>query len=143
MAGDRIHSRRRTVLVVVDDSERSRRALIDAAVEFSGDEVVVLYVLESFVVKSVTESAVWDDEHADRREREAERLLEEHRKLAETYGTDVRTVLSRGSPNEAITEAIETFGVDHVVVGHPKRTGLSRLVPGRLAETVLGGGLLR
>lgn len=126
----------RTLLVPVDGSEHSRRALTEAATEFEADERIVLHVVEPFDVFSVTEEAVWDEAYMDKREREAAALLEEYKALADELGVSIRTELVRGSPAREIIRAVDEYAVDHVVMGSRGRTGVGRVVLGSVAETV-------
>ncbi|WP_247003427.1 universal stress protein [Halosolutus gelatinilyticus] len=125
---------RPTVIVPVDDSERSRRAVVTAATEFDDVELVVLYVLEPYVAMSVTEPAVWDDEFAPRREREAKRVLEDYRDLAASHGADVRTELARETQTRAIINASEKFGADRAIVARPRGTGFRGKLTNLLLE---------
>lgn len=124
------------ILVPVDGSEHSRRALRIAATEFETNEIVVLHVLDPFRAASTTEEAVWNREYMDEREREAEELLEEYADLAVEFDVPVRTELVRGSPARAIVGAVGDLDVDHVVVGSQGRSGIGRVLLGSVAETV-------
>lgn len=117
----------RTILVSVDDSKRARTALTVAATNPDVSTVVVLYVLRPFVVMSVTESAVWDDEFASRRERKANLLLCEYRELVASYGVNVRTKLAYGHPKRAQLDASDAFGADEVIVGRQRKGWLDWL----------------
>ncbi|MFU8868050.1 universal stress protein [Natronococcus sp.] len=124
------------ILVPVDGSDHSRRALRVAATEFETNEIVVLHVLDPFRAASTTEEAVWNREYMDERERDAERLLEEYADLATELDVPVRTELVRGSPSRAIVGAVGDLDVDHVVVGSQGRSGIGRVLLGSVAETV-------
>jgi nucleotide-binding universal stress UspA family protein len=121
-------SLQQTILVPVDDSEQSRKALAVAATDFDDAEIIILYVLKPYVVKSATESAVWDDEFMDNREQEAKQTLEEYQQLATEYGLDVRAEFARGSPTRAIGEARNKFDVDHIILGYSGKTTLARVL---------------
>ncbi|WP_293033139.1 universal stress protein [Natronococcus sp.] len=124
------------ILVPVDGSDHSRRALRIAATEFETNEIVVLHVLDPFRAASTTEEAVWNREYMDEREREAEELLEEYAELGAEFDVPVRTELARGSPARAIVGAVDDLDVDHVVVGSQGRSGIGRVLLGSVAETV-------
>jgi nucleotide-binding universal stress UspA family protein len=125
-----------TILVPVDGSEHSRRALTVAATELEADRIVVLHVIDPFTVVSTTETAVWDDDFHARREREAEALLEEYEELADDLGVSVETELVHGSPANAIIGAVDDFDVDQIVIGSQGRSGIGRILLGSVAETV-------
>ncbi|AGB39389.1 universal stress protein [Natronococcus occultus] len=124
------------ILVPVDGSEHSRRALTTAATEFETDEIVALHVLDPFRVASTTEEAVWNSDYMDEREREAEELLAEYAELGREFDVPIRTELAKGSPARAIVGAVGDFDVDHVVVGSRGRSGIGRVLLGSVAENV-------
>ncbi|GAB3019631.1 universal stress protein [Natronobiforma cellulositropha] len=124
------------VLVPVDGSAHSRRALEVTLEEFPDAEVVVFHAIDRYDVALVSEPAVWDDEFPERQERAAEALLEEYRDLADGHGVEVRTELARGKPADAILVAVDEFGADHVVMGSRGRRGVARVLLGSVAEKV-------
>lgn len=126
-----------TILVPIDGSEHARKALSVAIEEFGDAELIVLHVIEPYNVFSVTENAARDDEVLEERRAERAALLEESREFAADRGATVRTELMLGSPSRAIVDACDEFDVDHVVMGSRGRTGLSRLVLGSVADTVV------
>ncbi|MCU4743723.1 universal stress protein [Halobacteria archaeon AArc-m2/3/4] len=125
----------RTILVPVDGSDYARRALAFAATEFREANLVVLHVVDPFDA-SPTEEAIWNREFVERREREAEALLEEYEALATDHGVSIQTELVHGSPARAILGAVDDFDIDHIVVGSRGRTGAGRVLLGSVAETV-------
>ena len=124
-----------TVLVPVDGSSHSRRALQFATRTFADAEVVVLHVVDPFEVIDGPGEEAWNRDVADQHERDAETLLEEYVELA---GDDVpvRTELRHGTPSRAIVGAADDLDVDHVVIGSRGRTGVGRVLLGSVAETV-------
>ncbi|MFP9191784.1 universal stress protein [Natrialbaceae archaeon A-CW1-1] len=126
-----------TILVPIDGSEPSRNALTVAIEEFDDAELILLHVIEPYNVFSVTEDAVRDDDILEERRSERAALLEEFAETAVDMGADVRTELMLGSPSRAIVDACEEFDVDHVVMGSRGRTGLSRMILGSVADTVV------
>ena len=127
----------KTILVPIDGSEHSRDALAAAIEEFGDSELILLHAIEPYNVFSVTEDAVRDDDLLEKRRSERAALLEEFAETAADMGADVRTELMLGSPARAIVDACEEFDVDHVVMGSRGRTGLSRIVLGSVADTVV------
>lgn len=124
------------ILVPIDGSTDSRRALEVAATAFDAEELIVFHVLEPYDVASVSESAVWDDEFVDRREDAANQLLGEFADLVADHDVDVRTELGYGPVARTITEAAGDFDVDHIVIGSRGRRGVTRVVLGSTAESV-------
>lgn len=125
---NRARSMQRTILIPVNDSEQSRQALTVAATTFDDAEIIILYVLKPYNVKSVTELAVWDDELMKNREQEAKQVLEGYQQIAIEYGLDVRAEFAHGSPTRAIGKARDKFDVDHIVLGYSGKTTLTRVL---------------
>jgi nucleotide-binding universal stress UspA family protein len=131
------------VLVPVDDKEHARRAC-DLAVElFSGGEVVLLHVINPADAGYSSEAAIprvaedWYEQRTD----EAGVLLDEFEAhIGEQAGDDAVTVercVEVGNPARTITEYVETRDIDHVVMGSHGRRGISRVLLGSVAETVV------
>jgi nucleotide-binding universal stress UspA family protein len=124
------------VLVPVDGSTPSETAL-DRAIELFDDaEIIALYVMDP-----VDGSTAWgpgsDDEWLSSAEQRSETVLEAVAETAEAAGREVRTESIVGRPAHAIVEFVEEHGVDHVVIGSHGREGLSRVLLGSVAETVV------
>ena len=133
------------VLVAVDGSPQS-----EAAVEFVADEwgdlpVTLLHVIDP-VQAGYDASVLPSGSEAWYRSAEAnvtdlltesrERLLAARTAEADdAAGIDTRTEVGR--PAATIVEVADDLGVDHVVVGSHGRTGVSRLVLGSVAESVV------
>jgi nucleotide-binding universal stress UspA family protein len=49
----------------------------------------------------------------------------------------VRDAIEVGQPSDAIVEYAEANGIDHVVMGSHGRSGLSKIVLGNVAESVI------
>jgi nucleotide-binding universal stress UspA family protein len=50
---------------------------------------------------------------------------------------EVETAVGFGSPARTILDYVDEHGVDHVVMGSHGRSGISRLLVGSVAETVV------
>jgi nucleotide-binding universal stress UspA family protein len=72
----------------------------------------------------------------DRAHGRAEELLDEYRETASERGFEVETLLATGKPARQILDAVESEGVDHVVMGSRGRSGLGRVLFGSVAEAV-------
>jgi nucleotide-binding universal stress UspA family protein len=130
------------VLVAVDGSEQSEGAVEFVADEWGDVPVTLLHVIDPVQAgydagvlpsgseawyQSAKESA--DDLLAESRERlVAARDGDDH-------GIDTRTEVGR--PAATIVEVAEEVDADHVVVGSHGRQGVSRLVLGSVAESVV------
>lgn len=127
------------VLVPVDGSAQSDRALQYALDELSTPKVTLLHV--------VTPSGVfeYDDDHFDENGylQEAKQNRDRGRELLDTYrdtaadrGVAVETTLAFGKPAKEILDTVDAAGVDHVVMGSRGRSGLDRVLFGSVAEAV-------
>lgn len=130
------------VLVPIDGSERAFDALRFAIRHHSGDDLTVLHVV------SPTEGLVGDgdatyvsQETIDAAITRGEGLCERAREIAEEEGAlaDRRfdSAVRIGRPTSTIVDFAENEGVDHIVMGSQGRSGLSRVLMGSVAETVV------
>lgn len=128
------------VLVPIDDSARSTKALEYALEEYPDAEITALHVLDPAGDAVYTGGEISIDldvgEARERHKRLAEELLEETVEVAGRHGHDVDTATRVGKPARAILEYAEEEGVDHIVVGSHGRSGVSRVLLGSVAETV-------
>ena len=121
------------VLVPVDGSDRSWRALEYAVALFATAHLTVLYVVDP------AEGDYYLDE-MDRpveQSKEIQTAARERVRAAGGTGRDVTIAVEDGKPAQTIIDHAEKTDVDHVVVGSRGRTGFSRLLLGSVAETVI------
>jgi nucleotide-binding universal stress UspA family protein len=121
------------ILVPVDGSPQSEAALRFATDEWPDADVVLLNVIDpvkSGYSRSVLPSAA-EDWYEQARE-EARELLAE---LTDETDLDPETIVTVGRPASSIVDAASD--VDHVVMGSHGRSGVSRIVLGSVAETVV------
>lgn len=126
------------VLVPVDGSDHSERALEHAIELYGSDDVVLLNVLD--VVEAGYESSAagempsyWSDWH-EHAEESAEALFAD---LADAHDASFDTETVLGRPARAIVEYAEENDVDAIVMGSHGRDGVSRILLGSVAETVV------
>jgi nucleotide-binding universal stress UspA family protein len=77
------------------------------------------------------------DSWRDEAEAQARERLEAAVDRAETAGVDLDTDLVYGSPARAIVRYADDHDVDQIVVGCHGRDGVSRILLGSVAETVV------
>lgn len=125
------------VLVPFDGSDQSKEALAYAVKQFPDAEITALYAVypPRDVVGSGTKAATdeiedWGASLDDHTARVIE-LAVEH--------TDhpIKTATTNGDPAASIVEYAADESVDHIVIGSHGRDGLSRLIMGSVAETVV------
>ena len=124
------------ILVPVDGSEPSDVALNHTIEQFDDAEIVALYVMDP-----VDGSTAWGpgsaDEWLSASEERAETVLNEAAETAAEAGRSVTTESVIGRPAQTIVEYIDEHDIDHVVIGSHGREGLSRVLLGSVAETVV------
>lgn len=124
------------VLVPIDDSEQAREAVAFALEEYADAEITVLHVITPTSVFAVSEPA-WGDRLLEHRREDAEELLAELREEAKARGVDVRTEVEYGNAPRTIIEHAGENGADLIVIGSHGRTGVSRVLLGSVAESVV------
>ena len=132
------------VLVPIDGSESSWAALEYAFGHHGDGPIVVLYVADPSE-RTYTDRSRGNEDDPDGGENSTEEysveyskeLFETARERADTAGVEVETETTVGSPADAILEYAEDNRIDHIVMGSRGRSGLSRLLLGSVAETVV------
>ena len=124
------------VLVPVDGSDPADAALEYAIEQFGDEEITALYVIDPVDGATTWGPGSGDDWLAAAEER-AEGLLEDAAARAGEAGVDIETDSTVGRPARTIVEYADEAGFDHVVVGSHGREGISRVLLGSVAETVV------
>jgi len=125
------------ILVPVDDSEQARRANALAVELFPEETIVLLHVINPADAGFNWEAAMpsFPEGWYDQQQEHAESLLDDIE--AENPDADYERVVELGQPAQTIAETIEAEDIDHVVMGSHGRRGVSRLLLGSVAETVV------
>jgi len=127
------------VLVPLDGSPQSSDALEHALEEFADDEITVFHVIDPIdagynaPVGLPGGSEEWYEGAKD----EAEALFEEAQKVADEYDITLKNATEMGRPSRTIVEYADDEGFDHIVMGSHGRSGVSRILLGSVAETVV------
>ena len=132
----------RHILVPIDGSEASFDALAFALAQESADRLTVLTVVDPAEgVYGHGEAGYYSQESFDHAMNRAEERCEQAKSIiSETDGSDhieVITEIEIGRPARTITEFAEENEVDHIVMGSQGRSGVSRLLLGSVAESVV------
>jgi len=127
------------VLVPLDDSEPSWRALEFAIDRHPDAQLVLLHVI---VPVDRNDSGLGYDwvnspEELQEAQEDAVDFLAEAAADAEAEDVDVSTYVATGKAAGAIVEATEERDVDQVVMGSHGRSGVKRIVVGSVAEQVM------
>lgn len=127
------------ILVPFDGSPLSRRALDRAVTAHQDATITVLYVIDPVYVvyeaesRGLPEAETWHD----RMEAQADELCTEAEALAEKSNCTISTEVVTGKPAREILAFAEANDIDHIIMGSHGRSGVSRLVLGSVAETVM------
>lgn len=121
------------ILVPVDGSEPSWKALDHALDHHKAGEIIVLHVIDPM------QGDYYEGEEHDRPVRRSDEIIETAReRFEETAETlEASTEVVTGKPSGVILDFAEENDVDHIVMGSRGRSGLSRLLLGSVAETVV------
>jgi len=133
----------RRVLVPLDRSDHSTKALDHALNVHEGATLVLLNVVDPNRWVSAGDGEGMDPYYSKELEESAkessDELLESAAERVRDRGADVETVRLVGGPAQSILEYLEDEGddIDQVVMGSHGRKGLSRMLLGSVAEKVL------
>jgi len=134
----------RTVLVPVDGSPLSSRALRHALREFPEAEIAAYHVIDLFepdyadeAVASIYEPMLGSDEWYRFVGERRDRLFAEVDEIDADYDRSVATDSDIGDPTRLVLEYAADEDVDHVVLGAHGRTAAERAVYGSVTETVV------
>jgi nucleotide-binding universal stress UspA family protein len=127
------------ILVPLDGSPQSEDALTFALTEYDDAAVTVLHVIDpvegGYTVR--TGIPISSEEWYESAKAEAESLFEDARARAADHGVDLDAAIEVGRPARTIVEYAEEADVDQIVMGSHGRSGVSRVLLGGVAETVV------
>jgi nucleotide-binding universal stress UspA family protein len=125
------------VLVPIDGSAQSKHAVDHAADTLDPEEIVLLNVIDPVEAGYSAAATMpgYSEEWYENRKAEAESLFEDAKSRLE--GRTVETVMEVGRPSRTIVTYIEDHDVDHVVMGSHGRSGMTRILLGSVAESVV------
>jgi nucleotide-binding universal stress UspA family protein len=129
----------RKILVPIDFSEHSRRAL-DEAIGFAKEFGAELHLLHCYQLhpSALAPYGVVIPENLDRDLRMAAlRRLSEWRDKANAQGVRVQEHVTGHFPSEEISALAETLGADLIVMGTRGMTGLKHVLLGSVAERTI------
>lgn len=130
----------RKVLVPMDTSGPATAALEYALTQFPDADVVVLYACGIDETDERLRQRVLQKECTEeraRQERIAEGIFQAAVETAERASMSVSTVFTYGLPSRTIIAYAEEHDIDQIVIGTHRRRGLSRMLLGSVAETIV------
>ncbi len=129
-----------TVLVPIDDSERSSKALEYAFEVHPDATITALYVVDprKFYAGTGIEGSIATDYERikENYEQQARSLLEEASETAAERGVELETEWVTGAVARSIVDYATDHDVDGIVMGSHGRSGASRILLGSVAEAV-------
>ncbi|MFW6153127.1 MAG: universal stress protein [Halobacteriota archaeon] len=128
------------ILLPYDGSEQADRAIEYAIDQFEDATFVLMSVINPAESVYLTEDEGmapfpenWYETARDQTEQMLDRAIDELADAAVSIERDVVV----GRPTRAIVEYVEEHDIDHVVMGSHGRSGVSRLLLGSVAESVI------
>lgn len=130
---------RKHLLVPIDGSEQSEHAIDHVVAEFPDARVTLLHVINPTQAGYGAQAGIptSSEEWLEEAEAEAEALFDEARDRTAEYDLSLETATEVGNPSRVVVEYAEEHGIDHIVMGSHGREGLSRVLLGSVAETVV------
>jgi nucleotide-binding universal stress UspA family protein len=134
----------KNVLVPLDGSPLSYRALRHALAEFPDASITVLHVIDVFEpgygaypdLETTYEPLMGTEEWYDRAEEITEGIFEEAQEFADEFDQELSTTSEIGDPKRIIVDYAHEEDVDHIVIGAHGRVTEDRSVFGSTAEIV-------
>lgn len=129
------------VLVPMDGSKQADAAFEHALGEFPDATLTLLHVINPARAGYAAQAGIpsFSEEWYENAEREAEELFADARERADEqrFRGTVDTATDVGQPAQIIVEYAEEHDVDHIVMGSHGREGITRVLLGSVAETVV------
>lgn len=132
-------SEKKRILVAVDGSDNSERALIEARKqgEKFGAEITILTVLDqSFGLHSVNLKSTKTDDNVTREEA-GQAIIDEALLFFDDFEDEVLTTIRNGSPADEILEELEFGEYDLLIMGSRGQGVFSRTFLGSVSNKVL------
>jgi nucleotide-binding universal stress UspA family protein len=129
----------RRILVPVDGSEQAMDAASFAMSEYPDAELVLLHVINPAEAGYSAQASIpsFSEEWYDRAKERAEDRFEEIRAEANEAGVVVSSDTVVGKPSRAIVEYADENDIDQIVMGSHGRSGVTRILLGSVAESVV------
>jgi len=127
------------ILVPVDGSEQAHEACEFVVREFPDATMVLLHVINPAEAGYSAQASLpsFSEEWYEREKETAEELFDELVTATEAHDVDVERIVEVGRPTTAIVDYADDHDVDQIVMGSHGRSGVSRILLGSVAETVV------
>ena len=127
------------ILVPVDGSEQAHEACAFVFREFSDATLVLLHVINPAEAGYSAQASIpsFSEEWYDNEKARAEGIFDEIESDAAARDVTTERHVEVGRPTNIIVEFAEGNGIDQIVMGSHGRSGVSRILLGSVAETVV------
>lgn len=127
------------ILVPIDGSEQSEKALDYALTESPNADITALNVIDPIDVGygSAVGMPGYSEEWYEESKDEAETLFEAAQETADEHGVTLSTTTELGRPSQMIVEYADDNEFDQIIMGSHGRSGVTRILLGSVAETVV------
>jgi nucleotide-binding universal stress UspA family protein len=125
------------IMVPVDGSEQAHEAVEFVDDEFDDGVLVLLHVVNPAEAGYSAQASLpsFSEEWYEDQKEQAEALFDDLESAVE--GLDIETALEVGKPTQVIVDYAEQEDVDQIVMGSHGRSGVTRILLGSVAETVV------
>ncbi len=127
------------ILCPVDFSDTSMNAA-NNAIKFASEikaEITFIHIIDVQTLQNIGDLSGGGINDLDLLIEEEKPILRKLKEDCEKKGVKVKTILTHGEPKNSIFETIKEEGNDLIIMGTHGKTGLTRLVLGSMAESVL------
>jgi len=125
------------VLVAFDGTPLSEKALAHALEVYPDASITALHVIDYLEESYSAKALVGDETLLERAQDRSAALLAEAEAKAAERDREVETVSVVGKSADEILEYADTHDTDVIVIGSHGRSGVSRMLLGSVAETVM------
>lgn len=127
------------ILVPVDGSEQAEEACDLVFEEFPDATLVLLHVINPAEASYGAQASVpsFSEEWYEEEKGRAQKIFEDVEQRASERGVEVEHAVEVGKPSRVIVDFAEDHDIDHIVMGSHGREGVSRILLGSVAETVM------
>jgi nucleotide-binding universal stress UspA family protein len=127
------------ILVPVDSSEQAHGACEFVVREFPDATMVLLHVINPSEAGYSAQASIpsFSEEWFEREKDAAEELFDELVTATEAHDIGVERAVEVGRPTTVIVDYADDRDIDQIVMGSHGRSGVSRILLGSVAETVV------
>jgi nucleotide-binding universal stress UspA family protein len=125
------------ILVAYDGSNPAQKAVKRAVRAADGEEIILLRVIEAAGGMLEAGLDIVQERLKEMQDEKTNELSEEIKPMLETEGVEFRIETVVGKPSRKIVSFAEENDVSEIVVGSRGREGVSRVLLGNVAESVV------